>query len=826
MKRISVLACAALLSLGASAQDPFGGYPFEVVAPYLLQAGMYEQVNQFLNARQSYDMKADLWSAMWIECPGAAPKDYGVFYYRKDVELTAVPAAYKIHITADQRYKLFVNGTLVSVGPARGLDDRHWNYASIDLAPYLKAGKNVVAAQVWNMGKYTPQSEMTVHGGLLIMGEGEAKALTTDNTWKVIQDESYSPLDVQLPGFYAVDASDQVDMNKCVKGWLDADANLSAWQDAKPFALAMPKDTNCGTGGYDGNHLLQPSILPQMELTDTRLQAVRQDGGLKIPAGFLSKPVDVTIPANKSIDLLLDNAVMTNAYPHLYFSRGKNTTIQLTFNESLYDDAQATKKSNRNEVEGKFYKGRTDEVISSGEQNQHFTTLSWRTYRYVKLHIETKDEPLVLHDMYGTFVGYPFLLKARLDTDNQDLQKIMEIGWRTARLCAIETYFDCPTYEQLMYLGDTRIQALVSLYNSGDDRMVKNYLLQSDQSRTAEGMTAAHTPLAGTRQVITPYALCYIYALNDYLRYGADETFVEDLLSGAEQIMHYFQHYQQEDGRLYKLPGWNFSDWVYTDGWSQGVAQAGADGCSILMDMQLLYGYQKMVELEEHFGNTFLANRYQQRADQLKKAIQVSYWDASRGLYADRIEKDHFSQHANAWAILCGMTDEATTSSIAHKLLTDQSLAPCSVYYKFYLHEALIKAGLGDEFLSWLDIWRENIRQGLTTWAETSDLVTTRSDCHAWGSSPNIEFFRTLLGIDSASASFKTVRIQPHLGDIKKIGGTMPHPQGEITVSYLQTKKGLKATINLPAKVNGTFCWKGKTFSLKGGENTLDIVKP
>ncbi|MBQ1660926.1 MAG: hypothetical protein II054_00355, partial [Treponema sp.] len=75
-----------------------------------------------------------------------------------------------------------------------------------------------------------------------------------------------------------------------------------------------------------------------------------------------------------------------------------------------------------------------------------------------------------------------------------DLQQMLEIGWRTARLCAWETYMDCPYYEQLQYLGDTRIQALVTLYNSKDDRLVKNFLHLADVSRSADGITKSRYP--------------------------------------------------------------------------------------------------------------------------------------------------------------------------------------------------------------------------------------------------------------------------------------------------------------------------------------------
>jgi len=96
------------------------------------------------------------------------------------------------------------------------------------------------------------------------------------------------------------------------------------------------------------------------------------------------------------------------------------------------------------------------------------------------LTIETKEDPLIVEDFFGTFMGYPFQLNARFESDNKELQKVLDIGWRAARLCAIETYMDCPYYEQLQYIRDARIQAMVSIYNSGDDRLVRNALNLAD----------------------------------------------------------------------------------------------------------------------------------------------------------------------------------------------------------------------------------------------------------------------------------------------------------------------------------------------------------
>jgi len=87
-------------------------------------------------------------------------------------------------------------------------------------------------------------------------------------------------------------------------------------------------------------------------------------------------------------------------------------------------------------------------------------------------------------------------------------------------------------------------------------------------------------------------------------------------------------------------------------------------------------------------------------------------------LYADRSEKDLFSQHTNSLAILTDVVTGSDVKAIGEQLLTDSTLAPASIYFKYYLHQALTKAGFGNEYLNWLGKWREN-RYGLTILVRT-----------------------------------------------------------------------------------------------------------
>jgi len=839
-KKISIVALAAVGATISVAQEQVDAaaammqamqqYPIGTLVPFMLQAGQDDMLNMVLAGRQDYDPQYESWSALWVTVPNSDPTGYGVYYFRKELELETLPEEMPVYVTADNRYKLYVNGTLVSIGPSRS-DIRHWRYSTIDLKPYLREGKNVVAAQVWNTGADRPLAIFSERTGFLMMGMGAASVFNTNSSWLCTTEKGSQPLPVDGLGsaYYVAGPGEVVDFNKCLTDWYAETCNTGGWQKAKGISLGAPHATQEGNGGI--SRLLVNNPLPEMELTPQRLQQVRKVAGtqIKIAKGWPQTLSKVEVPAHSDVQLLLDNGVLTNAYMNLNFNGGKGASMKLTYSESGVKDIQTLHKVNRNEIDNLVFTGRCDSIMSNGNDNQQFTTLEWRTYRYVTLNIHTAEEPLIINDIEGTFTGYPFNLKAEI-TGDKELEKIFETGWRTARLCAYETYMDCPYYEQLQYLGDTRIQALITLYNTGDLTMVRNYLVQSDMSRDSEGVTQSRYPSAQA-QYIQPYALSYIYAMHDYLMYSQDRETLADLLPGAEGILHYFRRYQLQDGRISHLPGWNFSDWVEAPGWANGVALAGKDGCSSLMDLQLLLAYQMMIDLEKSFGHQEKANEYAKAAKQLSEAIEKVYWNAEKGLYSNRAEQDFYSQHAGALALLCGLKQGEEALQMGKKLLADETLSPCSVYYKYYLHEALVKAGLGEQYLQWLDIWRENLTMGLTTWAETSNLQTTRSDCHAWGASPNIELFRTVLGIDSDEAGFAKVRITPRLSCLKAdkkgvrhIAGRMPHPQGEITVDYTIDKKGkLTAQVTIPTGVTGTFCWNGEEKHLSEGKNEVLI---
>ncbi|WP_224995520.1 alpha-L-rhamnosidase C-terminal domain-containing protein [Cesiribacter sp. SM1] len=761
------------------------------------------------------------WPAKWIFMAGEDPKAYGVYHFRKSVTLPAKPAAFPVHVSADNRYKLFVNGTLVCWGPARS-DVYHWNFETIDLAPYLKEGNNVLAAQVWNWGEHKPMSQQSRQTAFILQGNSAAEeVVNTGASWKSWKNSAYAPLLTNLHTYFVIDPGEEVDFNNYPWQWEQPGFDDSGWTNAIEISPGLAY--GLFEPWYEGWMLRQRQI-PPMALETQRIPVLRSAAGMQPPAGFPGESKSIHIPANTKATLLLDQTYLTTAYPVLHVSGGKGAVVSLKYAESMFVDegkpaAETKQKGNRNKVAGKVFIGYEDRWTLDGGSQRTIVPLFWRTWRYLQLQIRTGAEPLELDDLYGLYTGYPFERKASFDAGVPELSTILDVGWRSARLCAHETYMDTPYYEQLQYVGDTRIQALVSLYNSGDDRLMRNAIEQISFSQSLGGLTMSRYP-SREAQYITPFSLWWISMLHDHWKYRGDTSFVKAMLPVSRSVLDFYHGYQQPRGSLKRMPYWNFTDWASGPGWKAGIAPATAAGASAPLDLQLLIAYRAAALLERAAGLPALAAEYESRSEDLSRTIAAVYWDVEEELFADTPEKRHFSQHTNALAVLAGVVEGATATSLMEKTLAQQDLVQATIYFKFYLHAAAIKAGLGNGYIGWLDEWRAQLKRGLTTWAEQPE--PTRSDCHAWGASPNIEFFRTVLGIDSDAPGFAKVLIEPRLGELKKVSGSVPHPKGEISVRYHVNSKGkLQAEVSLPEGVEGRFVWHEQEKPLKSGRQLL-----
>jgi alpha-L-rhamnosidase len=760
------------------------------------------------------------WTASWITHPTAPLRDPLVLHFRRAFTINPVPAAYLVRVSADNRFILYVNGKRVGEGPARG-DLGHWRYERFDLAPFLKAGENLITATVWNWGVYAPVAQMSDRTAFLLESEATGTISTsTPHDWMVEEERGRWPLDrstVTMKEYFASGPGEEVDAAKYDWNANSPSGIATLWVPAAtPMRDSIfPGVNKAHSANTTGDNFwdLVPDQLPPMEYTRTSPGEVVRTDSPDLRA-FPAAPV--AVPASSHVHILLDRKTLTTAYPRLMVSDGRGARIRLTYSEALYD--KDLHKGDRDAVGDRTARGLNDSFLPDGGPHRVFEPLWWRTWRYLDLDIETASDPLQLESLTANFTAYPFEERAKLQTGDPDLDKIWEISWRTARLDAHETYMDTPYYEQLQYIGDTRIQALISYTVGGDDRLARQALSAFDQSRFPEGLTRSRYP-SSLPQTIPTFSLLWVGMLHDYWMYRPDPTPVRSSLEGTRSVLNWFGAHEQPDGLLEKVPWWSFIDWV-----SSGETPTyDTHGESCITTLEYLGALTDAADLEQHLGDSVIAGRYGDRASHVRSGLHDKCWNAARGLLADNPDQKVFSQQANILAVLYDVVPKDHQQQVLRQMVaiepgtTPDGVLSASYYFRFYLARALEHAGMADDYLHALAPWRKLLPLHFSTWPEIPG--DTRSDSHAWTSHPIYDLLTLVAGIEPATPGFATVRIAPHLGDLRSLAAAYPHPEGLIEVSYQRHEKGIDATITLPGTLSGEFLFNGKTQPLKPGTN-------
>lgn len=743
--------------------------------------------------------------------------------FRKEFAVKESAPVVRIHVSADERFELYCDGTRIARGPDRG-DPDHWSYATYDIT--LKPGSHTLEALVCRLGPFAPWAQTSWRGGFILKAEGEYDAVLTTGKagWQaaVLPGTKLSPPTV---GPFAVGA--QYEMTGC--GMLQQEGEYK-----KCIVIRQPvyKGFHCGLS-VPGWHLY-PSVLPDQFShvhTPGRIAAVASSSDEKLVftadhgkdprraewQKLLDAGSELTIPANSEVTALWDLGDYYCAYPRLTVDGGNGSTILWSWAEALFDAKGI--KGNRNEFEGKKLPGMNDIFHPDGRKGAVFMPMWWRSGRWCALRIKTGAEPLTLKKVEIEESRYPCEPEDAFACDDTRFPGIRKITLRGIQMCMHETYVDCPYYEQQMYPGDTRVQMLVNYLISADDRLAKRAIDLLDYSRRDSGLTGMNYPTWGTQDSVT-YSLIWPLMLDDCLKWRrCDKSWLKAKVLGLRSLMAGVAYYERDDGLIENLPGWSFIDWVPT--WDRGIAPNGTK-LNVHNNLFYIQALQASAEIEAALGEPLLAKRLRDKAAKCGESLQKVFWDEGRGMLADEPEHKHFSEHAQCLALLAGVLPPEREHRAFDALVSEKDISRCTVYFSYYLFETYFKYKRADLFLKRLDLWNSYVGLGLCTPQESPG--NARSDCHAWGSHPVYFMHTGLAGVQSIAPGFTKVRIAPCPGNLKKISCKTPHPDGSIeTDLQFDDKGGVKGSISLPAGLSGEFVWKGKTLPLKSGRQEIIV---
>ncbi len=781
---------------------------------------MEKSVDPFINlAAADWSLQGE-GAASWIDCPGRSLAEPSVALLRLRFKIQA-QATVTICVSADNRYRLFLDGKPQGRGPERG-DPLHWRYESYRLE--LPPGEHLLLAQTWWLGELAPYAQMSVRPGFLLAETGPLEEVLSTGLapWEARLFPGREFLPPTLCG--GTGARERIDGKLYPWGWETGQGGC--WQPAEPLCKGMSATVKNEIPPY---WLLTPATLPPMleeirtcgrlrHLGAEKDYPLAQQNHLAVEApawdALLDGRAALTIGPHSRRCAIIDLEEYRCAYPQLVASGGAGAKISLKWAESLYEGKD--RKGDRNQVEGKSFLGEGDEFLPDGGSKRFFTTLWWRAGRYLELDLQTQAEAVTLESFNLLETRYPLKMEGEFASSDSRLEQVVPIALRGLQMCAHETYMDCPYYEQLMYVGDARLEALVTYVLTADTRLVSKALRCFADSRRLSGLTQSRFPSRVT-QIIPPFSLWWVSMVHDYFLWRDDPDFVRQLLPAVRGVMEYFRTRLTPRQLMSAPEGWNFVDWT---GWKWGVPPKGDFLPSSILNLQFILALSVKAELEEFYGEDALAERDRQQAGKTFGAVWELFWDDKRGLLADDLGKQSFSEHAQVLALLTGLADRQKQAKLAAGL-TSEELTRTTIYFTHYLFEVYYQLGRADLFWQRLSLWFGLQEAGFKTTFERPE--PCRSDCHGWGSHPLYHFYASLLGIRPQTPGFKSVLVRPLLGSLSWLQGTLPHPKGKIEVRLKREDSNLQASILLPAGVPGVFSWEGKSFALAPGRNHLTV---
>jgi hypothetical protein len=458
----------------------------------------------------------------------------------------------------------------------------------------------------------------------------------------------------------------------------------------------------------------------------------------------------------------------------------------------------------------------------------HFVSLKRRAGRYIFLTLRGMTGPVKLRLVRLLQATYPVELRGAFTCSDAALNRIWEISAYTLRLCMEDTYTDCPLYEQTLWVGDARNEALYNAIVYGADDLTFRCLRVVAQSLDDFPMVGCQVP-SGWNTLLSAWSFLWGINVWDYYFSSGDKAGLAELYPAVIANLRGAERYCTERG-LFSANMWNLFDWAGIDDTPDtvihnslflvGALDAALQCCAVLS------------EADSPWLQAFRARTV---------AAILPLWDAAKGSYPDSIHNDgtvspSISQHTSALALLYGVLPDGAEAAARRNVLDppEGMVRVGSPFALQYFLEALEGCGDAAHAVGLIRrLWQDMLDCGATTCWETfrgwDALYPTRSHCHAWSSAPVYVFNRLLLGIVPTGVAASEVVVSPHPLGLTYASGATASPRGPLRVAWTLQDDSLAITVDMPAgtawRVEPNADWQGITRVTVNGEERPELLK-
>ena len=730
------------------------------------------------------------WAARWIWAPGTPPRN-AYAYFRANLPLSPPPRA-TLHITADTRYELYVNGQFAGRGPVQS--QPYWTYYdSRDVSPLLRDGPNVIAVLVNHVG-HLPH---TRPGLLAEMTDADGRTLlVTDGAWRCAAAHAWNADAHFVPSQKVAPFQEHYDARLAPQGWTLPEFDDADWHrphvlstrgshrapQVAPWSCLLPRDipdmehadlfathVTCTEECLDiENRPTRNNLAPRLSAVGRPLKAAR----LEHPHALLA--ADGTTVARSSPEsavydtgglydpcVVLDFGRVVTARPCLDVDGPAGAAVEIGYAERLVDGRF------NNALECEFA-----DRYTLRDGHQQWRTSAWRAFRFLKLRFTRCRRPLTVHAVRAERSRYPFHERGAFAADDDVLDGVFRISRRTLRLCCHDGIFDTPFREAAQWLGDVAAVTLGGIYACfGDTALPGKFLRQSAANLQPTGLIANMTNAVSDawENTIPDYSLWWLMGLWQHYLYTGDLRYVTELYPQTIRIIQTHLRHVDRHGLLTDVPYWLFIDWAdLTKAGTSAAANAVFGGA-----------LQAMVNLAGAYGDARMQDACRDAVELLRRNFVPRLFDEARGLFADaRVDgrlTDKVSEHGNVAAIRWGLCDESTARDVVRRLFEqpEHPFVECQPFFTKVTLEALERVGRRDLALALIrDRWgRRMLARGATTcyeeWSDSGSFRGgpwhgfLRTHSHAWSAAPAEWLIRGLAGLRLLEPGCRKIRLDP-----------------------------------------------------------------
>ena len=777
--------------------------------------------------------------ALWIWPGNAFYMQNSYAGFRHDFNMEKMPSSAPLEITADQSYRLHVNGRYVCRGPVRGYQ-HHWPFDEVDILPYLKNGHNWISVEAYNPGIGTFAYNHADRAGFLCSAEWDngVQILSRIKDWTVFRNTAYAHdtarLSIQL-GW-----QEEVDLRYDDRSWITAETDFrippqpdwchpaEAVQGSLPWSALERRNIPmlneheqaptavvsfaCGTCAepaaalpYAEHNIAWDFAKYELDsLNYGEIPSAHKEGNFlccEVPASGAGRLSCVTFDLGAD-EWLTGTPVLEyeGAEPGLVFD--------LLYSHWLPEG--------RVRFEPKPGCGCLISLaarVIAGAERERCELYQIMGVRHVSVVVRENKHPLKLKLSWRSSV-YPMKISGSFRCSDEVLNGIYRASVHTQRVCSMDAFVDTPWREQSQWWGDARVQAKNTHFLTADSALLRQGIHSISGQHAPDNLTFADAPTTDCGCVLPDFCLTWLATLHDLWFQTGETEHLREQKSRAEDILAYFDRMRDSRGLVKADPRyWLFEDWC----------DLPRDNTPAFLNLWHLYAVTLYCKFLKNAGHAADAGLLEQKIAAERVLLKKAFFDPEQNLFVPELDRDGKrngtpSVHDQVLALLCGLAPEAEKTMLETRILpylkgTLSGCAQPSSFWATYLFDVAGEFGLRAEALAFIrEKWAPMIPSG-TVWETFS---TGWSYSHAWSAHAISHLPELVFGLKQTAPAWREIELNPLLNVLESAEMKVPTPQGMIQGSLKSSGSSVTVRFGIPAGIRAAIHLPDETVETDG----------